>query len=95
MAGNGSDRPPPVSGRLGLSAGGGGYGLEVGCVRVPYHTPQKVRTQREDTQQRIILQAEELETESFVTGAKRRLERPRSGRATAAAGLIEQAGCGS
>ena len=29
------------------------------------------------------------------TGAKRRLERPRSGRATAAAGLIEQAGCGS
>ena len=27
--------------------------------------------------------------------AKKRLERPRSGRATAAAGLIEQAGCGS
>ena len=22
----------------------GGYGLEVGCARVPYHTPQKVRT---------------------------------------------------
>ena len=33
------------------SAGGwvcqqaGGYGLEVGCARVPYHTPQKVQTQ--------------------------------------------------
>jgi len=41
--GYGPDRPSPVSGRLGLSAGGG-YGLEVGCASVPYHTPQKVRT---------------------------------------------------
>ena len=40
VGGYGPDRPSPVSGRLGLSAGGG-YGLE---VVGPYHTPQKVQT---------------------------------------------------
>ena len=41
----GPDRPSPVSGRLGPSAGGG-YGLEVGCASVPPYVHPRKKSER-------------------------------------------------